>query len=296
MNGPARLRALLASPGVLQAGGVGDAGQALLVQQVGYPAVYVSGAYVNHTRGFPDGTLTLSEIADRVREVAERVAVPVIADADEGFGGTLMIVRTVREFERGGAAALHLEDMLGKKHGDLLPPATMGDRLKVALDTRKDPAFAVIARTDALAPWRPGVEHRDRCEQDARERLHAYAEAGADLLMPLFASMDWVRRYGPEFDQPLVLLSGAARGWHGRTPDQLELDLPAPELEPFNVKVVLYGTSMLSRSFNFMEREYRQWLQEGRFAANAQDEVDRAAANRLVGLEEKERLLRKYGD
>ena len=83
------LRKLLNGPGVIQAGGVGDAGQALLVESVGYPAVYLSGSYVNQTFGLPDGTLTLSEIAARLGEIADRVKIPVIADADEGFGRPL---------------------------------------------------------------------------------------------------------------------------------------------------------------------------------------------------------------
>ena len=89
-----RLRELIKAPGALQAAGVGDAGQARMVEAVGFKLVYMSGSYVNHTRGFPDGTLTLSEIATRVGEIAARVSIPLIADGDEGFGGVLKIIRT----------------------------------------------------------------------------------------------------------------------------------------------------------------------------------------------------------
>ncbi|MES3001453.1 MAG: isocitrate lyase/PEP mutase family protein [Pseudomonadota bacterium] len=297
MNGAKQFRELIARPGVLQAGGVGDTGQGRLVEKVGYPVAYLSGAYVNHTRGYPDGMLTLSEIAERVREITDRIDIPLIADGDEGFGGVLKITRTVREFERAGAAAVHLEDMISKKHGLPLPIPEMVNRLKAALEARRDSNFVIIARTDAIAPWRPGVRtDLAGCEQEALERMQAYAEAGADMVMPLYASMSWVRRFGRQIPKPIVLLGGGAKGWLGHTADQLELDLPAPELEGFNVKTVIYGTSMLSRSFNFMEQEYRKWLAEGRFAANAQDEIDRFAANDLVGVPEKEALLVKYGE
>lgn len=297
MNGPLKLRALLASPGVFQCGGVADAGQGRLVQKVGYPVAYMSGAYVNHTRGYPDGTLTLSEITERAREIVDRIDIPLIADADEGFGGVLRITRTIQEFERGGVAGLHMEDMIAKKHGDCLPIDQAVNRLKAALDARKDSNFVIIARTDALAPYRPGVaEDLARCEEDAFERCMAYAEAGADLVMPIYASMDWFRRYGNQLPKPLTMLGGAAKTWPGHAPGKLELDLPAPALEQFNVKLLIYGAAMLSRSFNFMEKEYAKWLEEGRFAANAQDEIDRTEALKLIGLLEKEALLKKYGE
>ena len=296
MTASGKFRQLLARPGVIQCGGVADAGQGLLVQKVGYPAAYLSGAYVNHTRGYPDGTLTLSEIAERAREIAGRLDIPLIADGDEGFGDILKVIRTIREFERAGVAGLHLEDMANKKHGDLMPIGEMVNRLRAALEARRSTDFVVIARTDALAPWRPGIqEDLAGCEQDAFERCQAYAEAGADLVMPIYASMDWFRRYGPAAARPMVLLGGAARTWPGCAPGRLELDLTAPELEPLNVKAVIYGTSMLSRCHPFMEREYRTWLSEGRFASNADDERDRVEALKLVGLLEKEALLRKYG-
>lgn len=297
MTGAANLRKLIKAKGVIQAGGVGDAGQARLVQKVGYPAAYLSGAYVNHTRGYPDGILTLSEIAERVREITDRIDIPLIADGDEGFGGPLKINRTIREFERAGAAGLHLEDMISKKHGEPIPIPQAINRLKAALDARRDDDFVIIARTDAIAPWRPGIQtNRARCEAEALERMQAYAQAGADMVMPLYATMDWIKRHGREIPKPIVHLGGAAKTWFANEPAELELDLTADELGEFNVKAVIYGTSMLSRSFNFMALEYRRWLEEGRFAGNAQDEVDRLAANELVGLLEKEAILKKYGE
>lgn len=291
------LRKALAAPGVVQAGGVGDAGQARLVEQVGYPAVYVSGAYVNHTHGYPDGTLTLSEIAMRVREVSQRVSVPVIADADEGFGGTMKIARAMRELESAGAAGLHIEDFATKKHGVPIPVASMVRHLNIVLDTRKDEDFVVIARTDAMAPWRTGVRTDPRaCEEEAFERAMAYCEAGADAIMPLYASNDWLRTYGPRIPRPLVVLAGAPKAWFGDEAAIAPRELGLPELEKANVKLQIFSTNMLARSFRFMKEQYATWLKEGRFDATVQDEKDRAEANLLIGLQEKAALLDKYGE
>jgi len=276
-----KLRQLLARQGVIQAGGVADAGQARLVERVGYPAVYVSGSYVNHTRGLPDGSLTLSEIAQRLSEITDRTSLPVIADADEGFGGILKIDRTVRMFERAGVAGLHLEDMATKKHGH---PMSLEDalvNLQVAIDARIDPDFVIIARTDAMAPWRTGLsENLKACEEEAFQRCLAYCEAGADLVMPLFASTAWIKKYGPQLPKPMLLL-----------PPELSVE----ELEPYNVKVVIYASSMLTRAHHFMEKQFASWLNQGMFDATEQDLIDRYDANLLVGMKEKEALLAKYG-
>ena len=297
MKGPAKLKELLRAKETIQAGGVGDAGQARLVEQLGFPCVYLSGAYVNHTRGYPDGTLTLSEIADRVREVAERVTVPLIVDGDEGFGGTLKIARTIKEFERAGAAALHLEDFTTKKHGIPMPIDKMVNNLHVALDSRVDADFAIIARTDAMAPWRTGVRtDRAACDEEAFERAMAYCEAGADCVMPIFASNDWLRKYGKKIPKPVVVLGGAPKRWGDDMGESTEAEFTATEIASYNVKVIIYATNMLARSFGYMKEQYARWLAAGRFDFRPQDETDRADANVLIGLPEKEALLKKYGE
>lgn len=275
-----RFRQMLSRPGVILAGGVGDAGQARLVESVGYPAVYVSGAYVNHTRGYPDGILTLSEISERLREITDRVSIPVIADADDGYGGIVHIVRTVRDFERAGVAALHLEDMSVKKHGRPMPVEQMLDHLKAALDARTDPDLVIVARTDAVAPWRSDIEKNyASCEQEAFDRSMAYGEAGADMLMPLFASTRWLRTHGPALPKPIMVLPP---------------DVRASELESANVKVVLYATSMLTRAHRFMKRQYTAWLEQDMFDATEVDLSDRVEAHDMVGMREKEELLARY--
>lgn len=276
-----RLRELLMAPGVIQAGGVGDAGHARMVEAVGYPAVYMSGSFVNYTRGVPDGTLTMTEIAARVGEIADRVSIPLIADADEGFGDVLKVIRTVHEFEKAGAAALHMEDMSAKKHGHPIPIPEMINRVKAALDARDDPHFVFIARTDAMAPWREGVStNRAACEKDAFERSVAYAEAGADVIMPMFPSMDWLMRFGKRIPRPLLMLTS---------------EYTVKELEPYNVKIVIYPTDILSKTFGFMKREYAKWLAAGKCVFTEQDKKDKAEAYVLRGGPESEKTRAKYG-
>jgi len=288
------LRTHLDGSQAILAAGVGDAGQARLVERVGYPAVYVSGSYVNHTRGYPDGTLTLSEIAQRIAEVAERVSIPVIADADEGFGGVLKVARTVREFESAGAAGMHLEDFAVKKHGVPMPVHEMVTHLKLALDMRRSDETMIIARTDAMAPWRDGIHHeRAVCEEEAFERAMRYCEAGADAIMPMFATNEWLAKYGNRIPRPLIVLGGAPKNWSGQSGVVVE-EKTVAQLQEWNVRVVIYATNMLSRAHRFMEQQYAQWLADGKFDIGEQDEIDRADANVLVGLEEKERILREY--
>lgn len=294
-----KLRELLAANGpAVQAGGVGDAGQARLVESVGFPAVYISGSYVNHTHGYPDGTLTLSEIATRVAQIASRVTVPVIADADEGFGGSLKLARTIREFERAGAAALHLEDFVTKKHGLPISVEKMSTNIRILLDERRDPDFLTIARTDAMAPWRDGLaDDPHGCEEEAFERLLAYCDAGVDAVFPNNATNEWIRKYGPRIPKPIVVLGGAPRGWPGTGGDaEREQELTASELSRYNVRLVIYATNMLSRAHRFMINQYSAWLRNERFDFGPQDEIDRADANSMIGLGEKMRLLEKYGE
>ena len=295
-----RLREMMAAPGVIQAAGVADAANALIVQSVGYPALYISGSFVNFTHGLPDGGLTMMEIAARVREIADRIDIPVIADADEGFGGVAQLVRTVHEFELAGASAIHLEDMATKKHGHPMPIKEATNRIKAALDARSDPNFVIIARTDAMAPWRAGLEqNRPACEAEAFERCVAYAEAGADMIMVMYPAMDWVRQYGNRIPKPILPLYGLnvshrAPGSDGTDVKGPVSDFTAQELEPYNVKLVIYPVNIVSRTFGFIKREYAKWLQEGIFVATEQDAKDRWESNVLIGVPEKYALLKKY--
>jgi 2-methylisocitrate lyase-like PEP mutase family enzyme len=174
------LRKLIGGDEIIVAPGVYDGMSARLVQRAGFTAVYATGGGIARSMGYPDlGLLGLTEVADRLSVIVEHAGVPVIADADTGYGNTLNVRRTIREFERAGVAALHLEDQtFPKRCGHLddktvVPRGEMVQKLRAARDAASDADLVLIARTDAIAV--EGLEA-------AIERALAYAEAGADVI------------------------------------------------------------------------------------------------------------------
>jgi methylisocitrate lyase len=167
----------------LQIVGTPNALVALMAEQTGYRAIYLSGAGVaNLSFGLPDlGVTTLDNVLEDARRITGAVGLPLLVDVDTGFGAELMIGRTVREMIRAGAAAIHMEDQVSDKRCGhrpgkaLVSQQEMVDRIKAAVDARTEPGFVIMARTDAVA-----VEGMDR----ALERAAAYAHAGADMLFP----------------------------------------------------------------------------------------------------------------
>jgi 2-methylisocitrate lyase-like PEP mutase family enzyme len=181
MMTPHTLRARLAEPRALLAPGIYDALSALVAEQAGFEALYLSGASIAYTRlGGPDiGLTTFSEVTDTLAHITERVRVPVIVDADTGFGNALNVQRTVRGLERAGAAMIQLEDQtFPKRCGHLqgkgvVPVAEMCGKLRAALDARTSRETLILARTDALAV--EGLEA-------ALARAEAYLACGVDAL------------------------------------------------------------------------------------------------------------------
>ena len=176
-----RLRRLI-SEETLALPGVFNALTAQLVEQTGFQAVYVSGAGLSNSAGYPDeGLLTLPEFVQQARYVADAVSIPVICDADTGFGETLNVARTVREFEAAGVAGIHMEDQEWPKRCGHLEGKTvveaeaMAEKVGAAVHAKTDPEFLIIARTDAR-----GVEGLD----EAIRRGKHYVEAGADAIFP----------------------------------------------------------------------------------------------------------------
>ncbi len=180
MQATTRLRALLAAQETVVAPGAFDGLSARLVEQAGFPAVYASGGAIARSCGVPDiGLISPDEIVVRLSGMVDVVGIPVVADADTGYGNALNAQRAARAFERAGVAAFHLEDQTFPKkcgHYDdktLVAPAEMTQKLRAVRDALHDPDFVVIARTDAIA-----VEGFER----ALERASAYLEAGADMI------------------------------------------------------------------------------------------------------------------
>ena len=180
-DGPARLRGLLASGGTIVAPGAFDPLAARLVEEAGFPAVYMTGFGTSAALlGRPDvGLLTMTEMADNARRIAGCVDIPVIADADTGYGNPVNVIRTVGAFEAAGVAGIHIEDQVAPKRcghmegKQVIAPREMAQKVRAAVEARSDPDFVIIARTDARAVEGLG---------SALDRAGLYREAGADVL------------------------------------------------------------------------------------------------------------------
>lgn len=179
--GGARLRALLARPDPVLAPGAYDTWSARLIERAGFPAVYMTGFGVSASlAGLPDvGLLTMTEMVEQARRIVDAVSVPVIADADTGYGNPINVLRTARAFERAGVAAIHIEDQVAPKRcghtegKQVIPLEEMAEKIQAAVAARRSPDFFIIARTDARA-----IEGLP----SAIERARRYREAGADVL------------------------------------------------------------------------------------------------------------------
>ncbi|HYK15484.1 MAG TPA: oxaloacetate decarboxylase [Burkholderiales bacterium] len=179
MNPRKQLRRLLAGPGYVITPGAYDTLTARLVQLAGFESVYLTGGGYSRANGYPDvGLLTMTEVVQWIARTVDTVEIPVIADMDSGYGNAVNVVRSVREYEKTGVAAFHLEDQISpKKCGhyegkQLVTKAEMVGKIKAAVDTRRDQDMVIIARTDARA-----VEGL----QAALDRMNAYLDAGADV-------------------------------------------------------------------------------------------------------------------
>lgn len=209
------LKELLVAGEMVLAPGCYDALGARLVEEAGFAAAYMTGFGTAASRlGRPDiGLLTLTEMADNARRIAQAVEVPVIADADTGYGNPINVIRTVREYEVAGIAAVHIEDqVMPKKCGhmegkQLIGAGEMVAKLQAAVAARRSPEFLIIARTDARAP--EGLDA-------AIKRAHAYRRAGADVLfIEAPQSVDEIETIATTFaDVPLLF--NYAEG--GKTP------------------------------------------------------------------------------
>jgi carboxyvinyl-carboxyphosphonate phosphorylmutase len=280
------LRALLGRPRLLLAPGAYDALSARIVEAAGFPVVYVtgSGVSVGHL-GLPDlGLATMTEMVGEVRRIAAAVRIPVIADADTGYGNALNVQRTVREYEAAGAAALHLEDQeFPKRCGHLegkrvIPAETMVTRIRAACEARRDPDFVIIARTDARAVL--GLD-------EALGRAAAYREAGADVLFveaPLGeAEVEAVAR--ALAGVPLLLNLGGG----GKTPM-----LPARQLEALGFRIAIYPGDLQKAAIRAMADVARALATDGTTAACADRMVSFEERFDLVGLPRYRELEARY--
>ncbi len=231
----ARLRAALEAERPLQVVGVINAYCALLAERAGFRALYLSGAGVaNASLGLPDlGLTTLSDVCEDIRRITQATSLPLLVDADTGWGGAFMIARAIRELTRAGAAGCHLEDQVqtkrcGHRPGkELVPLDEMADRIKAAVDARLDARFVIMARTDARAS--EGMN-------GAIERARAYVTAGADMIFAeALTTLEEYRQFAAALGSTPVLANMTE---FGVTP-LLTLD----ELREAGVRLALYPLS-----------------------------------------------------
>ncbi len=227
------LRKLLKQPGIIVAPGVFNPATALLVEKMGFRAAYLSGAALTGSLAMPDlGIITLSELASMTRYITRVVRIPLIVDADTGFGEAINVVRTVRELEDAGAAAVQIEDqVLPKKCGhlsgkQLIPVEDMVKKIRAAVEARRRD-IVIIARTDAR-----GVEGLEA----AIERARIYLEAGADVIFPeALTSEEEFERFAREVKAPLL----ANMTEFGKTPY-----IPVKRFEEMGYKIVIFPVTL----------------------------------------------------
>ena len=245
MRHTTRLRQMLAAPGIIVAPGAYDGFSARLCEAAGFKVVYMTGAGTAASHlGQPDlGLTTLTEMATHAAHLASCISVPLIADADTGYGNVLNVVRTVREYERAGVAGLHIEDQVApKKCGHIagkqvIPAREFADKVRAAAEYRTDPDFVIIARTDARA-----VNGLD----DAIERANLYAEAGADVIfVEAPETDDEIQRIARGVKAPLLANMVAA----GKTPA-----VKVSELERLGFKVVIFPAVCMNAAILAMEQ------------------------------------------
>jgi 2,3-dimethylmalate lyase len=273
----ARLRQLLDGSEMLVAPFVYDCLQARVAQQIGFEAVYMTGFGTAAARGFPDlGLLTMSEMVQNVRAIAHAVNVPVVCDADTGYGNPINVWRTVREYEEAGAAALHIEDQVWpKKCGFLagkqvIALEEMVPKVRAACDARRDRNFVIIARTDALA-----VNGWD----DVVRRCGAYRKAGADLIfVDGIRTLDDLESYASKLAGLPLLYNGAL--------------LPIAEIGHYGFKLNIH-TSSLMAAYVYFRDALRELKQTGKLDLPVGGHLFGELIE-LMGVPETEALSKKY--
>jgi methylisocitrate lyase len=278
----ARFRAAVEAERPLQIVGAINAYAAMLAQRAGFRALYLSGAGVaNASYGLPDlGITSLDNVLEDVRRITAAVEVPLLVDADTGFGGALSIARTVRELTRAGAAGMHVEDQVqakrcGHRPGKaIVSRSEMVDRIKAAVDARADGQFVIMARTDAVA-----VEGID----SAIDRAIACREAGADMIFPeALADLEQYQRFTTAVGVPCL----ANITEFGRTP-MFTVD----ELRAAGVGLVLYPLSAFRAMSRAAERVYEAIRRDGTQKNAVELMQTREALYEVLGYHEYERKL-----
>ena len=275
MRTTTKFRQLLQQPGIIQAPGAYDCLTAKLIQQAGFPAVYMTGAGTSVAQlGYADlGLATMSDMVSNAGSIADILDVPLIADADTGYGGILNVRRTIRQYERAGVAAIHIEDQeMPKRCGHLddkkvVSTEDMVQKIRAAVDARTDDDFTIIVRTDSIAVtgW-----------EDAMNRCEEYIKAGADaLFVEALRTPEEVEQVAKNLSVPLLYNFVES----GKSPL-----LSASELEKFGFKIVIYPGSALLSVTHVVQQVMAQLKETGTTAHIMDNMVTLEACFEAVGL------------
>lgn len=281
-----KLRELLAENKIIVAPGAYDAWSAKLIVKSGFQAVYMTGYGVSASvLGKPDiGLITLTEMVTAAKNIVDAAGdTPVIADADNGYGGNLNVMRTVQEYERAGVAAIQLEDQVTPKRcghmegKEIISKEEMVSKIKAAVAARKNPDLCIIARTDARA-----VNGFD----DALERAMAYEKAGADIIfLEAPQSVDEMKKVSQSINVPLL----ANMVERGKTPL-----LKNDELESIGYKIAIYPVSPLYAATKAVLDILSNIKEDDTSSASLDNMVDFPTFNNMINLKELRELEKSF--
>jgi 2-methylisocitrate lyase-like PEP mutase family enzyme len=279
------LKQLLKRNKLLVAPGCFDGLSAKLVEEAGFEAAYLSGGAVARSMGIPDiGLVTMSESIERTAQVVSAIKIPIIADADTGYGNAVNLVRSVREFERTGVAAIHIEDQVTPKRcghldgKEVISRAEMEKKLEAALAARTDPDFCIIARTDAR-----GVNGFD----DAIERAQAFARLGVDAVFVEAPQSEGELAEIPRRVTGVPLLVNVFKG--GKTPM-----LPVDLLEKMGYRIAIYPSETQRAAIHAMRNALGTLKREGTTESIDATLTTFKERDRVVDLDGWQKLERAY--
>jgi 2-methylisocitrate lyase-like PEP mutase family enzyme len=285
MNLRQTLKKLLNRKQLLVAPGCFDGLSARLVQEAGFEAAYLSGGAMARSMGIPDiGLVTMSESIERAAQVVSAIQIPVIADADTGYGNAVNLVRSVREFERIGVAAIHIEDQITPKRcghldgKEVISRAEMEMKLKAALDTRTDPDFCIIARTDARGVH--GLE-------DAIGRAQAFAKLGVDAIFVEAPQSESELAEIPKRLPDVPLLVNVFKG--GKTPM-----LPIERLQQMGYRIAIYPSETQRAAIHAMRSALTTLKRDGTTESIDASLTTFKERDKVVGLDDWQKIEHTY--
>jgi 2-methylisocitrate lyase-like PEP mutase family enzyme len=279
------LKKLLQRDKLLVAPGCFDGLSARLVEEAGFEAAYLSGGAVARSMGIPDiGLVTMSEAIERAGQVVSAIKIPIIADADTGYGNAVNLVRTVREFERIGVAAIHIEDQVTPKRcghldgKEVVSLAEVEQKIAAALATRTDPDFCIIARTDARAV--NGMN-------DAINRAKAFAKLGVDAIFVEAPQSEEELAEIPRRLPGIPLLVNVFKG--GKTPM-----LPMVRLEKMGYRIAIYPSETQRAGIHAMRHTLATLKREGTTESIDASLTTFKERDKVVGLDDWQKIERQF--